>query len=885
MTSKKGLPIILSPRSVRMRQKKLLEESIEKERDNILFSPKHKAKKKEHRIMMASHSPSSYETRMEFFNSFKNLAKIKKNNEEETVSIAYLSECNKRKLSPIPLGFGRPSTSEMNFNSFGISDNYAAAFGRGIQKVRDLELLNIGRNSLSPKGMQSVISNITTQPLKELNLKGNNIDNRSIKSLLKLFSKNMPSLKYLNLENTRISDIQVCKLCEILYNDRILQHFSLAINSLGIIAAEGIKKMLIENHYLKKLDLHWNSLKDTGALLIFEGLTYNDSLKELDLSWNSIGNNRELNSIKCLSDCLPKSQGLSHLDLSFNYFTINETKMIAEGLKNNHDLLGLHYLGNEGFLDSQGFLIASKNDNIEDSHLFFRILEDYKSKIKAMPKIENIKCWICEDWVEITVNWYPSVSGGSNNGQMFIHFESDNYEPDLMNFSNDHFEISRVMPAGEVKFFYSKADCVLRSKEYETIDLEKPLQITSHFSEDHISSMTVFTIHKIDAHGNRCNYERPPMTQPRKLKFNFKPPDQKFERLEWGIPKSLFKDYKFLDDKYADDCFEFDWNQSKITNFVKLYDQEALKSILRNSYMQIIETFRYLASLSGNEYLTIGSNIFTDFLNQNGIYDDLYEPSDLGVNWNAVIVPKEKKQPFNPGNSLVRYEFLELLVRIANDKYVRNKVCQTNSQAFTMFIKDHLKTGLAAHDSSIWRKTEYLNEEVDIVLKAHKPILDAVFKIYSGRKALPGQKAFMCLEEFRQLCIDGNLIPQKVPAREIDTCFGISMMIQIDELSQKRHVEMSFVEFIEALCRVCSYLEIKKPKEETLSLDESLSSDDVPELSEKVKKAMWNLYQLCPRQIRDNFVLPTQQTYKTFMYKFDRKPTIIRDMYRGLDDL
>ena len=112
----------------------------------------------------------------------------------------------------------------------------------------------------------------------------NKVDDKTTKSLLGILLKSQPSLRYLNLENTGLTDGDVTRLCEVLANDRMLNFLGLAINSLGINAAKPLSNMLIENHYLKKLDLHWNNFKDLGALILFQGIRLNDSLKELDLS-------------------------------------------------------------------------------------------------------------------------------------------------------------------------------------------------------------------------------------------------------------------------------------------------------------------------------------------------------------------------------------------------------------------------------------------------------------------------------------------------------------------------------------------------------------------------------------------------------------------------
>lgn len=45
-----------------------------------------------------------------------------------------------------------------------------------------------------------------------------------------------------------------------------------------------------------------------------------------------------------------------HLDLSFNNFNLEESKIIQNAISENHNLLGFHFRGNFGFMDSKGYL-------------------------------------------------------------------------------------------------------------------------------------------------------------------------------------------------------------------------------------------------------------------------------------------------------------------------------------------------------------------------------------------------------------------------------------------------------------------------------------------------------------------------------------------------
>jgi hypothetical protein len=231
----------------------------------------------------------------------------------------------------------------------------------------------------------------------------------------------------------------------------------------------------------------------------------------------------------------------------------------------------------------------------------------------------------------------------------------------------------------------------------------------------------------------------------------------------------------------------------------------------------------------------------------------LFQVSDLGVNWNSANAGKEKGETFNAGNGLCRYEFMEILVRIANDRFVRNKICKNAAEAFDKFCNENLLEVLKSYDNRISRTDEIMVEDVDYFIKAHKVIFEALFKKYSGRKSVPGQKPFMSLEEFRLLCSDTGITDETFTTREIDVCYSQAMMTQIDILYKKRHLEMNYVEFLEALCRAARQRTIEENPEATLK--------------EKLTEIVDNLLSVCPASISDTFVKPTDETYFKMMYR------------------
>lgn len=871
--SPKSLPLILQKRS-----------QSEKKLQKVSFTPipVHSDVKKAPQLKLSliggSLKPPSLtsrnngsEGRLDFFESFKNLPKHTQRNHYKNLEIspkqAYLEDINKRHLNPNPFGMftSREPENAIDLHCFSMGDAYAHALSEGLKHFKTLESLNLRSNRLSEKGTYQILSNLESHPVQYLSLSNNTLGERAFDCILSILRSAKPYLKHLVLENTRISVMAINSLANILCSNQSLTYLSLAKNNLQTKSAKVLKEMLHYNNQLKRLDLHWNCLRAEGLLLILEGISENTTLLELDISWNAIGNNKDLRMYENISQNLSRQKYLLHLDLSHNYISHQESEVLANGLVLNHTLTGLHIAGNECSLDSKGFIVSSSQTQLDQGHFFKRIIGSPQYIHST-----RLNCWICEHWKEVTFYWRPAVSGKAVSEPIFLHLECDEFKPELMESHKGIFILKRAVPSGTSKFFFSYMTSPMCSKEYKTESLDSPLELEIEYWEGCIVPVKLFALNYIDSNIDKNLYAELENVKPRTIGLKYQPPEEELIRIPWSIGISLFKDYKFTDSSTITDCFEFDWNMSRLQGFIKIpLHQVQIKEILLGHYSDIIETYRALSSYSTSEIYSVGSNIFVDFLNECSLIDSLYGPSDIGVNWSASKVPKEKNQLYNSGNGLIRYEFLEILVRVANDRYVRNKVCGNLVDAVKKIFSEHLGPVIKNYEKSTWRDSEYLVEEVDLVFKAHKPILDHVFKRYSGRKAVPGQKRFMSLEEFRELCRDAKIVSDKSSLREVDLAFISAMMLQIDEVFKKKHVEMAFVEFLEALARICNYVGegqnyVKSEKDE---IQEMYTSRLEPKLTKKIEDKMPGLLKLCPQALKENFIFPTTETYKRMMYK------------------
>jgi len=80
--------------------------------------------------------------------------------------------------------------------------------------------------------------------------------------------------------------------------------------------------------------------------------------------------------------------------------------------------------------------------------------------------------------------------------------------------------------------------------------------------------------------------------------------------------------------------------------------------------------------------------------------------------------------------------------------------------------------------------------------------LDIIYNKFSGKKKKPGEKNFMCLEEFLYFCKTANIYSENFVERDVQLAFNMSMMTSIDEIDSEKIYKMLFVEFLEAIARL-----------------------------------------------------------------------------------
>lgn len=222
-------------------------------------------------------------------------------------------------------------------------------------------------------------------------------------------------------------------------------------------------------------------------------------------------------------------------------------------------------------------------------------------------------------------------------------------------------------------------------------------------------------------------------------------------------------------------------------------------------YPNLKDCYKYYSAVGApSEIWSIPLNTYTDFCNTCGIIDGkILKLSDFDRIFIATYTKSDKeKNHRNPDRALVRYQFLEGLLRIAEQKYLNSGLAQNYGEAMTMLMEESVKPYVSKFNHHQWRPDSYWNEKVDTVYKSYLPIMRGIFKKYSGLKTMPGHKKFMCLEEFTRLMTDAQAFSDNFGERDATVAFSLGMMSQSDELNSDRIYQMQFVEFLEAFARI-----------------------------------------------------------------------------------
>ena len=454
----------------------------------------------------------------DFYSHYKDLDQIQNQNKlsniDPSIYTSMLRYSESNKILPNKVGIIRPFgiSSSLNVRNYMLGKKYIGMVAEGVKRM-NFDEMNLYGNRLNEKGGKKIIKCLRSTH-KKIDLGCNKIG-RSIKMLEPLLKSPDTMLRVLNLEKNNIGDSVCNELLTSLQTNKKLSSIKLSDNQLSDKISDNLVEFLKNHNYLEELYLRWNNISSLGGKKIFEAIKRNENLKVLDLGWNNLGEGFKMirydnGFIEELSGFFEQNNTMLHIDLSNNHFDDKHCEKIVESLKKNHSIYGFHFLGNKGYVNSEGNLILTNPFDSQPSsyHLQKEInsvnplskdLNTYEEKLE----IRN-PCWICDGWIDLEFQWnWVQKHDYSINGSIidesfmtpnrnsldassimdkdplhnpvFIHFKHENYKPIYLKPNSDKTLTVRLMvPNTRLFFFFTVNEASRISTDYIHVCLDTP---------------------------------------------------------------------------------------------------------------------------------------------------------------------------------------------------------------------------------------------------------------------------------------------------------------------------------------------------------------------------------------------------------------------------
>eukprot|EP00935_MAST-01C_sp_MAST-1C-sp1_P000140 g140.t1 len=347
------------------------------------------------------------------------------------------------------------------------------------------------------------------------------------------------------------------------------------------------------------------------------------------------------------------------------------------------------------------------------------------------------------------------------------------------------------------------------------------------------------------------------------LKKPAKKAPPKVEKPKWTLPMSVWaprltlsesKDF-YDSDKVWKRSFKTDWRRMwRKPSFRNLIlracggnekEVEEIKEEIQEDYRLMVRCFEYYACASGGDGFMVKLNAYSDFLDdccipQEKVIDEetgepketdangeriypmsrsaldtiflacnLEVPNGKGVDDRRSSIDYDADNKQNDDRSLMRFEFVEALMRIALAKFIPEGTPPEEinaSEVIDLLLQRHIVRHLSDNleDKNDYREKTLYCEAISNTLKPHVPVLREIHSVLCKTYPKSGKKApSLTIKEWMDFVDSLGLFDTSFTKREGRLVFSWSQMRVADELKKRKdYVTMPFVDMLEALPRV-----------------------------------------------------------------------------------
>lgn len=256
---------------------------------------------------------------------------------------------------------------------------------------------------------------------------------------------------------------------------------------------------------------------------------------------------------------------------------------------------------------------------------------------------------------------------------------------------------------------------------------------------------------------------------------------------------SVFKDWKEDTHSTLAKCFEYDQAHWKLSRFIKdAAEQDKVERVLEKHYEKLKRIFINEACRS--RFPNIVGLAYSDYCIQCQVCDEKLNLAGLDRQFTAATFQTVKVET-NPQDALQRFEFVEVIVRLAQDKFYTPKLAATMAEAVSRILLENFFEYGDYKEWQTFRDRELWTLDLNDIFEAN---LDLLKKLY--KKYLAPMKPRMSERD----CLSLLMKDSEVQLNEKDAlyCFGMAKMTVVQENEQAaKYQEITFVELLEMLGR------------------------------------------------------------------------------------
>ena len=304
-------------------------------------------------------------------------------------------------------------------------------------------------------------------------------------------------------------------------------------------------------------------------------------------------------------------------------------------------------------------------------------------------------------------------------------------------------------------------------------------------------------------------------------------------------------------------AFNIDWSRCNTPHFRQLIAREddggfvtadieltEVRDALLESHQMLYSAYTYYCALDGHaDGHVMGMGVYFEFLRDarlivqdseycnTKVYEEIFRAANIEVKGNT-IEQRELNQK-NDDQALMRFEFLQIIVRIAINKYVRDKEAKYHkadvSDAVHALLNNDLLPNLppeATRDPDLFRRKRLYTREVADLFTSYKPALTTIFEYYAAMEGemmtMPGglrEAPSLTMFEFMTFLHDSQMLleehqtvadnPTGLTAMQMRLTLLWSKAFVSDELKRRqKHTTANYTDFLEMLGRICTFIDM-----------------------------------------------------------------------------